>query len=123
MRPAFVDEKGVKWDTNAADLEGVMSKKSKWLGEWRERYFILKGPKIFFTKSPTDAPHGIIHLVDCVGVEDVKQSYKDHTLEIIMRSDERFILSAGSKQNKDAWISSINRAIAIATSAHYEEFD
>ena len=118
-----MDAKGVRWDTNEADLEGVMSKKSKWLGEWRERYFILKGSKMFFTKSPNDAPHGIIDLVDCLSVEIVKQSYKEHTLEMIMRNDEHFVLSATSKENRDAWIAAINRAIAISTSAHYEEFD
>ena len=66
-------------DTNSADYEGVMSKKSKWMGgrqtystivlkceyiivitlmcwfariltEWRKRYLILKGSKLFFSK-------------------------------------------------------------------------
>lgn len=30
-RGAFVDPKGVRWDTNDADFEGWMSKKSVWL--------------------------------------------------------------------------------------------
>lgn len=30
-RGAFVDPKGVRWDTNDADFEGWLSKKSMWL--------------------------------------------------------------------------------------------
>lgn len=69
-RPAYHDaNKNLRWDTNNADLEGFMTKKSKWLGEWRERYFILKGSKIFFTKNATEAPHGMIDLIgECVCV-------------------------------------------------------
>lgn len=99
-RGAFVDNKGIRWvmhrdvrhygaciflfrifvqDTNNADFEGYLTKKSKWMGgnvkflhrnthfvvssnihhvpfnrlhrvEWRKRYFILRGSKIFFAK-------------------------------------------------------------------------
>ena len=31
LRGAFVDEKGVRWDTNDADFEGFLHKKSKWV--------------------------------------------------------------------------------------------
>ena len=120
-RPAYLDEKGIRWDTNEADLEGVMSKKSKWLGEWRERYFILKGPKMFFTKSASEAPHGIIDLVDCLGVEAAGGGLSPLLLEMQMRGNERFVLRAPSTEHKKAWIAAISRAIAIATSAHYEE--
>jgi hypothetical protein len=50
LRGAYVDNKGVRWDTNDADFEGWMSKQSKWISEWRKRYFVLKGSKLFFSK-------------------------------------------------------------------------
>ena len=31
LRGAYVDGKGVRWDTNDADFEGFLSKKSKWV--------------------------------------------------------------------------------------------
>ena len=49
-RGAFTDERGVRWDANNGDYEGYLYKKSQWLGEWRKRYFILKGSKLFFAK-------------------------------------------------------------------------
>lgn len=32
VRGAYIDEKGVRWDTNDADFEGYLTKKSKWMG-------------------------------------------------------------------------------------------
>lgn len=69
MRGAYVDAKGVRWDTNDADFEGYLSKQSKWVKEWRKRYFVLKGSKLFFCKSQYAAPHGILDLVDCVSAK------------------------------------------------------
>ncbi len=121
-RPAYYDAiKNIRWDTSEADLEGVLTKKSKWIGEWRERYFILKGPKLFFTKSSTDAPHGIIDLVDCVHVGAINMSFKAHTIEIVMRDSERFILSAPTKGEKDLWLQFISKALVRASSAHVME--
>jgi hypothetical protein len=50
QRGGFVDSKGVRWDPNNSDYEGFLSKKSRWMGEWRKRYFILKGSKLFYSK-------------------------------------------------------------------------
>jgi hypothetical protein len=71
-RGAFIDPKGVRWDTNDADYEGYLSKQSRWvkgisneiishihhskfiihtaITEWRKRYCILKGSKVFYSK-------------------------------------------------------------------------
>ena len=71
MRGAFVDSRGCRWDTNQGDFEGWLSKRSRWISQWRKRYFILKGSKLFFAKDSSCAPHGVIDLVDCVSVEQV----------------------------------------------------
>jgi hypothetical protein len=31
LRGAYIDNKGVRWDTNDADYEGWLNKKSKWM--------------------------------------------------------------------------------------------
>jgi hypothetical protein len=62
-RGAYVDAKGVRWDTNDADFEGYLYKQSRWVRgecilnlflspsiEWRKRFLILKGSKIFFSR-------------------------------------------------------------------------
>jgi hypothetical protein len=50
-RGAYIDTiHGVRWDTNDPNYEGYLIKKSRWLGFWRKRYFVLKGTKLFFAK-------------------------------------------------------------------------
>ena len=49
-RPAFVDQNGIRYDTNNPDFEGWLTKQSAWLKDWRRRYFILKGSKLFFAR-------------------------------------------------------------------------
>lgn len=136
VRGAYVDSKGVRWDTNEADFEGYLTKQSKWMKEWRRRYFVLKGSKMFFGKEQYTPPHGMIDLVDCLSAKSAdKKAKKRHALEIVIgntRADshgqghgsgssghgssggaagEVFLLCASSEREKDDWITSISRAI------------
>uniref|UniRef100_A0A7S3HH90 PH domain-containing protein n=1 Tax=Spumella elongata TaxID=89044 RepID=A0A7S3HH90_9STRA len=110
-RGAFMDPNGVRWDTNNADFEGVMSKKSRWMGEWRKRYLILKGPKLFFSKDSTSAPHGIIDLVDCISIKSAeKKAKKKYAIEIELKT-ETSMMVANSEKDVYTWISKISQAI------------
>lgn len=60
-RPAYTDPSTqIRYDTSAGDYEGYLTKQSAWLKDWRRRYFILKGSKLFFAKGEGGAPHGMI---------------------------------------------------------------
>ena len=41
---------GKTYDTSNPDFSGWLFKQSVWLKDWRQRWFILKGPKLFFAK-------------------------------------------------------------------------
>ena len=111
VRGAFVDKNNVRWDPNDADKEGWLGKKSRWLGDWRERFFVLKGSKLFFCKNERDAPHGMINLVDCVSAKDAgDKAQRPFALELILR-DERFFVCAESEEQKASWLKSICRCI------------
>jgi len=122
VRGAYVDAKtSVRWDPNAADREGWLMKKSRWMGDWRERFFILKGSKLFFAKDEEAAPHGMIDLVDCISAKDAQDRAKrPHCLEIVLR-DERFYLSAESEDNKTSWLSAILKCIQKHSSIYHQE--
>ena len=109
-RPAFVDSRGVRWDTNDAELEGFMYKKSKWLGEIRERYFILKGSKIFFAPLPSDPPHGVIDLVDCISVKADDSDTNNPNTFCVSLKDENFSLSCVTSAERSKWITCIQSA-------------
>jgi hypothetical protein len=50
-RPAFHDPAtGLSHECNDPNFEGWLWKQSLWLKDWRKRYFILKGSKLFFAK-------------------------------------------------------------------------
>lgn len=108
-------------------MEGLLSKKSKWIGEWRERYFILCGPKLFFTKSSNEAPHGMIDLIDVMSVCTISMNFRYYAFEVIMRGEpgkqEKFVLSAPSEADKNKWITALNNAMTKAISAHYVDVD
>ena len=44
-----------------------------WLKKWRQRYFILKGNKLYFTSSPGVPPHGVIDLSECLTVKSADE--------------------------------------------------
>lgn len=116
QRPAFVDSKGCRWDANHPEYEGWLTKKSRWLMQWRKRYFILKGSKMFFARDATSAPHGMINIVDCVKVEslDEKTTWKRFSLRIVLR-DEEFHLFAESEEMMNHWIRLVKKYVVEYT--------
>ena len=114
-RGAYLCEKNIRWDPNEADCEGWLAKKSKWIGEWRQRYFILKGSKLFFAKGETDAPHGAIevnNIISCKSVEgDSSQQQQQNAIELLMKTEDPTILCAPNSPEKELWIQHISMAI------------
>lgn len=117
-RPAYTDSKGCRWDTNDADLEGMMVKRSKWLGELRERFFALKGSKIFFGKTSTEV-HGVIDLCDCISVKSIEDEHMAHAIQIVLK-DESFVVSPQNKDEKEKWVKSVQNAVTRIRSQFHE---
>jgi hypothetical protein len=113
-RGAYIDEKGVRWDTNHADLEGYLYKRSKWISQWRKRYFILKGSKLFFARRPTAPPHGMIDLVDSRSVTEISESItrKHFSFLISLREEEYFLYAEGELILKN-WLNFIGKYVFI----------
>lgn len=90
--------------------------------EWRKRYFILKGSKLFFGKGPGITPHGMIDLVDCVSVKKSAESSskKKNAIEINLKED-KFIVFASTEREKDEWIGQIGRAIVKNSGMYVNE--
>ena len=86
------------------------------MGEWRKRYLILKGSKLFFATNMSTAPHGMIDLVDCVSVKtaDAKTG-KQYALEVILKNESVFMV-AKTQEERDLWLGQIGRAIVSHSS-------
>ena len=63
--------------------------------DWRRRYFILKGSRLFFAKTPYEAPHGMIDLSRCTTVKSADlKAHKKNSFEI-STPDTTYLLYAG----------------------------
>eukprot|EP01083_Nonionella_stella_P265124 898472_1 len=94
-----------------------------WLKDWRRRYFLLSGSKLFFSKNPYGAPHGMIDLSTATTVKsaDIK-SQKKNSFEI-STSSETYLMFADSDKEKDDWIGSVGRAIVRASGTFLQKND
>lgn len=120
MRPHFVDpQTNIVYDTNVADFEGYLTKQSTWLQDWRRRYFILKGSKLFFAKTDYGAPHGMIDLSQCTTVKSADLKSKKRNSFEISTPETTFLLYADTEKEKDDWIGSVGKSIVRCSSTYY----
>ena len=83
-RPPYFDPAtGMRYDTNNGSYEGWLTKQSEWLKDWRRRWFILKGDKLFFAKSNFSVPHGMVDLSMCQTVKSAEhKAGKKYAMEV-----------------------------------------
>ena len=125
-RPQYVDQAtGKVYDTTNPTTEGWLTKQSVWFRDWRRRYFILKGSKLFFAKNDYCAPHGMIDLSTCMTVKSAElKAGRPYAIEV-STNDTTFYMAADKESDKDNWIGAIGRAIvqASATFTHEDGID
>ena len=116
-RPPYFDPTtGMRYDTSNGSFEGWLTKQSEWLKDWRRRYFVLKGDKLFFSKSQWSVPHGMIDLSLCQTVKSAEhKAGKKFAMEVSTK-ETTFFMYADSEKEKDEWIGVIGRAIVQASS-------
>ena len=112
QRPPFVDPAtGRLFDTSNASVEGWLTKQSMWLKDWRRRYFILKGSKLFFARGEFSAPHGMIDLSTCMTVKSAElKAGKKNAIEVSTK-EQTFYMFADTEKEKDEWIGAIGKSI------------
>ena len=89
--------------------------------EWRRRYFLLKGSKLFFCKNEYSAPHGMMDLSTCTTVKSADlKSQKRHSFEI-STPDTTYLLYADTEALKDDWIGRVGKAIVRCSRTYYQQ--
>jgi PH domain len=87
--------------------------------EWRRRYFILQGSKLFFCKNAMSGPHGMMDLATCTTVKSADlKSGKRHSFEI-STADTCYLLYADTEAEKDDWIGRVGKAIVRCSRTYY----
>ena len=107
--------------TSDPDFTGYLTKRSAWLKEWRKRYFVLKGNKLYFANNPQKEPHGCIDLSECLTVKSAEErTSKKHCFEVAT-PDATYFMYAETEKEKDEWIGAIGRAIVKFSNAYTNE--
>ncbi|KAJ1414276.1 hypothetical protein B484DRAFT_401814 [Ochromonadaceae sp. CCMP2298] len=122
QRPAYLDKiTGIRYETSNPSSEGWLTKRSDWLKDWRRRYFILKGAKLFFAKGEFSSPHGMIDLSTCMTVKSAElKAGKKNAIEVSTK-EKTFYMYADTEKEKDEWIGAIGRSIVQASATFTAE--
>ena len=81
----------------------------------------MKGSKLFFAKSATSAPHGMIDLATCTTVKSAElKAQKRNALEVSTHTST-FLMYADTEKEEDDWIGSVGRAIVRCSSTYNDE--
>ena len=120
-RPPYQDpQTNIMYDCDQAEYEGYLTKQSMWLKDWRRRYFILKGNKLFFAKNEYQAPHGMIDLAHCTTVKSADwKSKKRHSFEI-STPEITYLLYADTESEKVCYVLAFN--ILFWIGGRYKQF-
>mmetsp|Transcript_25472 Transcript_25472/g.53040 ORF Transcript_25472/g.53040 Transcript_25472/m.53040 type:complete len:183 (-) Transcript_25472:122-670(-) len=121
-RPPYVDPNtNIIYDTDNAEYEGFLTKQSMWLKDWRRRFFLLKGSKLFYCSNEYSTPHGMIDLALCTTVKSADlKSRKRNSFEI-STPEITYLLYADTEQEKDDWIGRVGKAIVRCSSTYYSQ--
>ncbi len=123
-RPPYVDSAtGLSYNVSNPVRQGWLTKQTEWFKSWRRRYFMLQGSKLFFAKSESCAPHGMIDLKDpTLTVKCVNhKTGKKNSIEIGIKGCPMAYVFADTEIEKDMWISAIGRAIVSSQSTDNSE--
>mmetsp|Transcript_9636 Transcript_9636/g.16937 ORF Transcript_9636/g.16937 Transcript_9636/m.16937 type:complete len:118 (-) Transcript_9636:42-395(-) len=108
-------------DLSEPEFSGYLTKRSKWLKEWRKRYCVLKDNRLYFCKTPDSPPHGEVDLKDCLTVKSAEdRTNKRFCFEVATPQEVVFLYAENEKQ-KDDWIGAIGKAIVRYSSAYTED--
>jgi len=122
QRPPYEDPTtGQTYDCSNPSTAGWLTKQSAWLRDWRRRYFILKGSKLFFAKSEFTKPHGMIDLSTCMTVKSAElKAGKKNAIEV-STTETTFYMYADNEKEKDEWIGAIGRSIVQASATYTKD--
>ena len=102
-------------------MPGYLTKRSAWLKDWRKRYFVLKGGRLYFSKSPSQKPHGVIDLQECLTVKSAEEKCRKANSFEVATPDVTYFMYADTPKEKDEWIGAIGRAIVRNSTAFVDE--
>jgi len=97
------------------DFEGNLKKKGHLVQNWKQRWFILKGDKLWYFKSKENltSPLGEILLSESICTttlpERIKNKQKEYCFELTCGSGKVYYIQASSVEVMDSWMKAIRK--------------
>eukprot|EP00828_Plagiopyla_frontata_P035540 TRINITY_DN4691_c0_g1_i1.p2 TRINITY_DN4691_c0_g1~~TRINITY_DN4691_c0_g1_i1.p2 ORF type:complete len:116 (-),score=28.06 TRINITY_DN4691_c0_g1_i1:117-464(-) len=93
--------------------EGFLSKQSKYLKEWRQRWFVLTSDALYSFKEEKSykSPTETIQLKDCTTIKSAEDEVKKENSFRIDCGERIFFIIANSNTEKESWIGAIGKAM------------
>eukprot|EP00743_Colponemidia_sp_Colp-15_P001076 GILK01001187.1.p1 GENE.GILK01001187.1~~GILK01001187.1.p1 ORF type:complete len:126 (-),score=15.73 GILK01001187.1:153-530(-) len=93
--------------------EGWLFKQSKFIKEWRRRWFVLTATHLYSFKSQGvyKNPTEVIDLRNCSTVKSAEEELNTEFAFRVDTPDRTFFLQASELSDKESWIGSIGRAM------------
>ncbi len=86
-------------------MEGWLLKWTNYFSGWKERFFVLKGPLLYYYYTKNDKPRGRIHL----GISTIICEENDSYIEINTGSN-LFYIQTKNEEEKNSWLSALKKA-------------
>ena len=86
-------------------MEGWLLKWTNFFSGWKERFFVLKGPLLYYYYTKNDKPRGRIHL----GISTIICEENDSYIEINTGSN-LFYIQTKNEEEKNSWLSALKKA-------------
>jgi hypothetical protein len=103
--------------------EGYLEKQSRYLKQWRRRWFVLQDSMLysFKRKQTYDQPTEVIDLRVYSSVKSSEDyTNRSHSFDVYS-TDTVFSMVADSETEKEDWIRAIGRAIVISRTKNWQE--
>jgi hypothetical protein len=105
--------------------EGWLSKQSKFLKDWRKRWFVLTPEHLFTFKNEKSykSPTEVLVLKDCTTVKSAEDEiHKENTFRIDSYN-RTFYIQASTSSEKESWIGAIGKAMVTPNIRKYDDED
>ena len=86
---------------------GWLKKRSEWLRQWRDRYFVLQGNILSFAQSENAQPHGKL---ECADVSVVTNG-STRMIVVSDKTKKQLFIQASSLEEEESWIKAIQNSL------------
>lgn len=96
------------------EVGGWLNKRSAWVKDWRRRWVVLKGDRLFFHKEPGSEAHSAVDLSECVAARAAEEKLGKKFGFEVTSLEAACYLQAESHAEMEQWLARLTQCIDAA---------